>query len=79
MFHSTSNRLAGFLEVSALSISLAQTGGTQLKAGYLRIDASGHKGAGFGRKAAGWSERKDNHWCAIRESYLVVLQQPGEV
>ncbi|KZP31489.1 phospholipase D [Athelia psychrophila] len=79
MFHPTANRLAGFLEISALSISLAQTGGSQAKAGYLRIDASGSKGGGFGRKSARWAERKQSRWCAVRESYLVVLNEPGEL
>ncbi|KAF7977717.1 hypothetical protein HWV62_2994 [Athelia sp. TMB] len=79
MFHPTANRLAGFLEISALSMSLAQTGGAQAKAGYLRIDASGSKGGGFGRKSAGWAERKASRWCAVRESYLVVLCEPGEL
>jgi phospholipase D1/2 len=79
MFHPTANRLAGFLEISALSMSLAQTGGCQAKAGYLRIDAAGNKGGGFGRKSASWVEKKQHRWCAVRESYLVVLDQPGEV
>lgn len=79
MFHPTANRLAGFLEISALSMSLAQTGGAQAKAGYLRIDASGSKGGGFGRKSARWAEKKKTRWCAVRESYLVVLEEPGEV
>jgi phospholipase D1/2 len=79
MFHPTANRLAAFLEISALSISLAPTGGCQAKAGYLRIDAAGNKGGGFGRKSAGWAEKKEHRWCAVRESYLVVLDQPGEV
>ena len=39
MFHPNSNRLASFLEISALSIALAQSGGAQYKAGYLRIEA----------------------------------------
>jgi phospholipase D1/2 len=79
MFHPTANRLAGFLEIGALSIALAQTGGSQAKAGYLRIEASGNKGGGFGRKSSGWLEKKAHRWCAVRESYLVVQDQPGEV
>ncbi|KAJ3513571.1 hypothetical protein NLJ89_g2876 [Agrocybe chaxingu] len=79
MFHPSSNRLAGFLEISALSIALAQSGGAQHKAGFLRIEPSGSSGGGFGRKSAGWRERKVARWCAIRESYLVVLEEPGEL
>ena len=79
MFHPSSNRLAGFLEISALSISLAQSGGTQYKAGFLQIDSINNGGGGFGRKSVGRKARKDTRWCAIRESYLVVLEDPGEV
>ncbi|KAF8798774.1 phospholipase D [Phlegmacium glaucopus] len=75
MFHPSSNRLAGFLEISALSITLAQSGGTQSKAGYLRI---GSTAGGFGRKSANWKANKEA-WCAVRESYLVVLEEPGEL
>ncbi|GBE83213.1 Phospholipase D1 [Sparassis crispa] len=64
MFHPASNRLAGFLEISALSISLAQSGGAQYKAGLLRIDAVGSKG-GFGRKGTPWRERKAQKWCSL--------------
>jgi phospholipase D1/2 len=75
MFHPSSNRLAGFLEISALSITLAQSGGAQSKAGYLRIVSSV---GGFGHKAANLKAKKEV-WCAVRESYLVVLEEPGEV
>lgn len=79
MFHPASNRLSGFLEISALSIALAQSGGAQYKAGYLRIDASGGRGGSFGRKAASRKERREHKWCAVRESYLVVMKEPGEL
>lgn len=79
MFHPSANRLAGFLEISALSISLAQSGGTQYKAGTLRIESANGNGGGFGRKSAGWRARNEPRWCAIRESYLVVMEEPGEV
>ncbi|KAH9028647.1 phospholipase D [Lactarius hengduanensis] len=77
MFHPTSNRLAGFLEVSALSIHLANSGGVQYKAGYLRIVAS--SSAGFGRKSAGRRQKKKQKWCAVRESYLVAVEEAGEL
>ncbi|KAG1748704.1 phospholipase D [Suillus lakei] len=63
MFHPTANRLAGFLEISALFITLAQSGGVQYKAGFLRIDTEGNC-PGFGRKSARWRERKEARWCA---------------
>lgn len=77
MFHPSLNRLAGFLEISALSIALAQTGGAQYKAGYLHIESVDSKG--FGRKSANWGTKKTSKWCAVRESYLVALEEPGEV
>ena len=79
MFHPAANRLSGFLEISALAINLAQSGGSQYKAGYLKIESFSNKGPGVGRKSAGWSERKESRWCAVRESYLVVSEEPGEV
>jgi phospholipase D1/2 len=79
MFHPSSNRLAGFLEISALSISMAQSGGVQYKAGLLQIDSSNNGGAGFGRKSVGWKAKKEVRWCAVRESYLVAVEEPGEV
>jgi phospholipase D1/2 len=78
MFHPTANRLAGFLEISALFISLARSGGAQYKAGFLRIDTEGN-GPGFGRKSARWRERREARWCAVRESYIVVVEDPGDV
>lgn len=81
MFHPASNRLCGFLEISAISIAYAQTGGTQYKGGYLQIEAVSvnSKGGSFGRKGHSWKEKKESRWCAVRESYLVVMTQPGEV
>ncbi|KAF8895434.1 hypothetical protein BD779DRAFT_1619102 [Infundibulicybe gibba] len=78
MFHPSSNRLSGFLEISALFISLAQTGGAQYKAGFLQIEAE-KGGGGFGRKSAGWREKKEARWCVVRESYVAVLEEPGEL
>lgn len=82
MFHPTSNRLAKFLEISALSINLAQSGGSQAKAGMLRIHNVGFPGGGGGswaRKSVGWAEKRKMKWSAVRESYLVVVEDPGEV
>lgn len=79
MFHPSANRISGFFEISALFISLAQSGGAQYKGGYLRIEEAGNKVGGFGRKSAGWREKREQRWCVVRESYLVVLHEPGEV
>jgi len=78
MFHPTSNRMCSFLEMSALQIALAQAGGWQIKAGFLRIEAVG-KGGGFGRKSTSWADKKKMRWCSVRESYLVAVEDPGEV
>jgi len=79
MFHPSSNRLSAFLEVSALSISLAQSGGAQYKGGYLQIHATNNGGGGFGRKGISWQAKKEPRWSAVRESYLAVVDEPGEV
>ena len=79
MFHPTSNRLAGFLEISALSIQLAQSGGWQAKAGLLTIEPASKKSGGFGRRNASWSDKKKQRWCALREGYLVAVEDPAEV
>ncbi|GAW06506.1 phospholipase D [Lentinula edodes] len=79
MFHPASNRLCGFLEISAFSIAHAQTGGFQYKGGYLQIEAANGRSGGFGRKGASWKAKKESRWCAIRESYLVVMKEPGEL
>ena len=78
MWHPSANRLAGFLEISALMVSLAQSGGAQYKAGLLSIESVGNKG-GLGRRATSWRERKAPKWCSVRESYLVVHEEIGEV
>ncbi|KAG6337311.1 hypothetical protein ID866_1773 [Astraeus odoratus] len=77
MFHPSANRLAGFLEISALFIALAPFGGLQYKAGFLRTESAGN-GAGIGRRSTGRSARKELRWCAVRESYLVIVEDPGE-
>jgi phospholipase D1/2 len=79
MFQASLNRLAGFLEISALSIAQAQSGGAQLKAGYLRISSSGNQGAGFGAKAVSRKSKRAQKWCAVRDSYLVVVDELAEV
>ncbi|KIP01912.1 hypothetical protein PHLGIDRAFT_96565 [Phlebiopsis gigantea 11061_1 CR5-6] len=78
MFHPAANRLAGFLEISALSVALAQSGGAQYKAGLLRLEAVGSKGP-FGKRGTSWKEKKQQRWCAVRESYLVVVEEMGEL
>jgi phospholipase D1/2 len=78
MFEASSNRLARFLEISALSIALAHRGGTQLKAGILKIEPNGMK-KDYGRKGTGWRERRKGRWSAVRESYLVIMKEAGEV
>ncbi|TFY72827.1 hypothetical protein EVG20_g164 [Dentipellis fragilis] len=67
------------LENYLIGLTRAVSGGAQLKAGYLKIEASSSKGSGFGRKAAGRTQKKAQKWCAIRESYLVAVDEPGEL
>ena len=61
-----------------LSIALAQSGGAQYKAGFLRIEAVTNKGP-FGKRGTTWKEKKKQKWCSVRESYLVVVEEMGEV
>lgn len=77
MFHSTVNRLAAFLEISALSTTLAQSGGAQYKAGFLQLEIS--RGVGLGSKSVSRKSRHAQKWCAVRESYLVISEELGEV
>ena len=77
MFHSTVNRLAAFLEISALSTALAQSGSVQYKAGFLHLEVS--KGVGLGSRSASRETKHSQKWCAVRESYLVISEEPGEV
>lgn len=79
MFQPASNRLSRFLEISALSIRLAQSGGSQVKAGVVKIEGDSNTKGAFARKGLGWREKQKSKWCAVRESYLVVLEDPGEV
>ncbi|KAG8706505.1 Phospholipase D1 [Ceratobasidium sp. 395] len=79
MFRADANRLFRFFEISALSIALAQRGGIQGKAGYLRVLSSN-----MSRKAAhtgllGWKRNHDPKWWLVRESYLVAVEDPGEL
>ncbi|KAF8635992.1 hypothetical protein AX15_000154 [Amanita polypyramis BW_CC] len=78
MYHPSANRLAKFLELSALFISLAQTGGTQLKADFMKIQSVTSGGGGFGHKSASRRDRGEYRWCAVRDSYIVVVDEPGE-
>lgn len=78
MFHPAVNRLSAFLEIGALTISLAQSGGHQYRAGFLRLEGVAPKPS-YGPRAAGWRERKKQRWCCVRESYLAIMEEMGEV
>ncbi|KAJ6619535.1 hypothetical protein B0H10DRAFT_2026156 [Mycena sp. CBHHK59/15] len=67
-----------FSRISALFINLAHSGGLQLKAGYLQIEST-KTGGGFGRKSASWKEKKESRWCAVRDNYIVAVEEPGEL
>ncbi|KAI6132273.1 phospholipase D [Pisolithus croceorrhizus] len=77
MWHPSANRLTGFLEISALSIALAPAGGMQYKAGFLRIDIA-RNGPNIGRRSLDRKARKESRWCAVRDSYIVIVDDPGE-
>ena len=77
VFHPSSNRLSGFLKISNLFVALAPTGGLQYKAGFLHVNLTGN-GAGIGRRSTR-NARKELRWCAVHESYLVIVEDSGEV
>ncbi|KAI1794831.1 phospholipase D [Ganoderma leucocontextum] len=78
MFHPAVNRLAAFLEIGALSVALAHSGGHQYRAGFLRLEGVAPKPS-YGPRAAGWRERKKQRWCCVRESYLAIMEEMGEL
>lgn len=79
MFHPSANRLCTFLEISSIFIALALSSGAQFKAGFLRIEPSGSGSPNFGRKSAGWYERRAKRWIVVSDSYLAAMEEPGEV
>ncbi|KAI6044835.1 phospholipase D [Pisolithus marmoratus] len=77
MWHPSANRLAGFLEISALFVALAPFGGLQYKAGFLRVEIAGN-GVNIGRRSLGKKAWQESRWCAVRDSYIVIVNDPGE-
>ncbi|KAM5538666.1 hypothetical protein V8D89_007695, partial [Ganoderma adspersum] len=78
MFHPAVNRLSAFLEIGALTVALALSGGHQYRAGFLRLEGVAPKPS-YGPRAAGWRERKKQRWCCVRESYLAIMEEMGEL
>lgn len=80
MFVPEANRLCKFLEISALSLALANRGGFQGKQGYLRIMSSGafsrRKRPGF--HPVEWKQRREPKWFIVRESYLISVDEPDQ-
>lgn len=81
MFRPEANRLSKFFEISALSISLAKSGGVQGKAGILRALGSqtSRRSVGSGLSIFGIGEAAKPRWWVVRESYLVAVDDPGDV
>jgi hypothetical protein len=81
MFRPEANRLAKFFEISALSISLAKSGGIQGKAGILRVlgnQSSRHR-VGRGLNIFGIGRAAKPRWWVVRESFLVAVNDPSNV
>ncbi|KAF8315399.1 phospholipase D [Clavulina sp. PMI_390] len=83
MFRPEANRLCKFLEISALSISLAKKGGQgsiQGKSGYLRVIGNQTSRRSFGRglSFAKLGEVSKPRWWIVRESYMAAVNDPGE-
>jgi len=81
MFRPEANRLAKFFEISALSISLAKEGGTQGKAGILRVagNQTSRRSVGRGLNPFGVGEAAKPRWWIVRESFLVAVDDPSSV
>ncbi|KAA1090862.1 Phospholipase D1 [Puccinia graminis f. sp. tritici] len=80
MFVPEANRLCKFLEISALSLALANRGGFQGKQGYLRIMSNG---AFSRRQRTGFHPfkfkgRREPKWFIVRESYLISVDEPDQ-
>ncbi|ORY91608.1 hypothetical protein BCR35DRAFT_316841 [Leucosporidium creatinivorum] len=78
MFRPEANRLCKFLEISAMSLSLASRGGEQGKQGYLSILSSGasrRKPTGF--HPLSWKKRHEPKWFIVRDSYVVATDDPA--
>ncbi|PLW32818.1 hypothetical protein PCANC_18836 [Puccinia coronata f. sp. avenae] len=80
MFVPEANRLCKFLEISALSLALANRGGFQGKQGYLRIMSNGafsrRQRTGF--HAFKFKGRREPKWFIVRESYLISVDEPDQ-
>lgn len=83
MLRPEANRLIRFLEISALTMQLTVNGGTQGKAGFLRVANAGDLARKSSRPAllniVGWKEQRRPKWWIVRESYLVCVEQPDSV
>lgn len=81
MFRPEANRLAKFFEISALSISLAKSGGIQGKAGVLRVmgNQASRRKVGRGLNIFGVGQATKPRWWIVRESFLVAVDDPSNV
>ncbi|KAK0564052.1 Phospholipase D1 [Tilletia horrida] len=82
MFRPEANRILRFFEMSALGISLASRGGIQGKQGYLRIMSSNASRKSQHSKLfnkLNIAERREPRWCIVRESYIVMVEQPDSL
>ncbi|KAE8233696.1 hypothetical protein CF326_g1260 [Tilletia indica] len=82
LFRPEANRIMRFFELSALGISLASRGGIQGKQGYLRIMSSNTSRKSQHNKfinKLNILDRREPRWCIIRESYIVIVEQPDSL
>jgi phospholipase D1/2 len=81
MFRPEANRLAQFFEISALSISLAKSGGVQGKAGILRVigNQTSRRSVGGSLNIFSIGEAATARWWTVRESFLVAVDEPSSV
>ena len=81
MFRPEANRLAKFFEISALSIAMARAGGVQYKSGMLRIlgGEASRRSVTTSFAVFGMGKAAKPRWWMVRESYLVSVDDPGDV
>ncbi|CAD6983616.1 unnamed protein product [Tilletia controversa] len=82
LFRPEANRIMRFFEMSALGVSLASRGGIQGKQGYLRIMSSNTSRKSQHNKLftkLNIMERREPRWCIVRESYIVMVEQPDSL
>lgn len=71
------NRLCKFFEISALALALSGRPGVQGKQGFLGVHSPISRKGSHPPVALRFLARKNQHWCMVRESYMIIAEQLG--